>query len=213
MTTRRIVSPCLEPSKTILSSKFSGFSVGSEMLVANQYSFGEVHGVEVDQFLVSTAQRRLSYFQNMFPAYYDGDILPFPDNHFEVVASGHIIEHTRSPKLYLHECIRVLKSGGYLNLEFPHRYHIRELHTLLPSFEWLPRPLRNRVILLLSSRFSPLKDETKSRYRSIVDTNLQQISLGGVKQILRKLDHPAVVIQSTEMTPGIIRCVIQKGHV
>jgi SAM-dependent methyltransferase len=188
----------------------SGFSTGSEMIMARQFGFGEVYGVEVDPFLVEQTQKRLAYLPGMYPVYYDGDTLPYEDNLFDVITSGHVIEHTRLPALYMKELMRVLKPHGFISLEFPNRFHKRELHTGLFSFEWLPYPLRNGMIYLLSSRLSSLPPDKKSRYLSIVTTKLQQISLGGVKRMLRRSHHSFAIIHVARPAPGIIRCIIQK---
>ena len=189
----------------------SGCGAGSEMLAARQFGFGKIHGVEVDWFWVTLCQDRLSYFPSMYPVLYGGDYLPYADEQFEVVASGHVIEHTSNPSLYLRESMRILIPGGYLALEFPGRYHYRELHTQLPSFEWLPQLVRNAIIRVLSSDRSPLKPEAKSRYRSIITTNLQQISMMGVKRMLERSGYHHAIINSKTVAPGIIRCVIRKG--
>lgn len=190
----------------------SGFSVGSEMILARQFGFGKIYGVEVDPFLVEVCQQRLAYLPDMYPIYYTGDQLSYPDNQFDVVASGHVIEHTRDPKLYLAECMRVLRPGGYLSLEFPNRYHKIELHTGLHSFEWLPRFLRDAVLRLISSKISPLKPDVKLRYYSIVSTKLQQISLRGIRRMLKQIGVPCQILDSAEPMPGFIRVVIQKGQ-
>jgi ubiquinone/menaquinone biosynthesis C-methylase UbiE len=188
----------------------SGFSIGTEMIMARQFGFGLIHGVEVDPFLVEETQRRLSYLADMHPIYYDGDILPYTDDQFDVITSGHVIEHTRRPELYVSEMMRVLRKGGYISLEFPDRFHIIELHTRLFSFEWLPHRARNGMIHILASRFSPLPSSVKSRYHSIVSTNLQQISIGNVKKMLEGSRCPFVIVDLAKPAPGIIRCVIQK---
>lgn len=71
------------------------------------------------------------------------------------------------------------------------------------------RQVRNLVLLALSSRMSPLAAEVKSRYASIVGTNLQQISLGQVKRAIRQR-YQFAVPDSIEAAPGITRCIIQK---
>ena len=191
----------------------SGFAAGSEMIVARQFGFGKVYGVEVEQILTEACLIRLKYLPDMYPLHYDGDYLPYEDNQFNVIASGHVIEHTRDPELYLRECLRVLVPGGYLSLEFPNRYHTRELHTQLPSFEWLPRPIRNAIIRGLASERSPLQDNVKTRYRSIIDTNLQQISMSGIRRDLKRIGTPFTILDSVhvKVAPGVVRCVIQKG--
>lgn len=196
------------PASSLL---ISGFSAGSEMIAAKQLGFGEIYGVEVDPFLQKICQRRLIPFVGMYPILYDGKYLPFGKGKFSVVTSSHIIEHTLDPALYLFECMRVMKDGGYLFLEFPHRYHRIELHTQLPSIEWLPRPLRNTFLRALRSRYSPLAPDVKKGYNDILTTNLQQISLGGVKRMLRKTGYDSVVVHQIEVVSGIIRCVIRKA--
>jgi SAM-dependent methyltransferase len=188
----------------------SGYGMGSEMIMARQFGFGKVYGVEVEQILVDATKRRLAQFSDMYPSLYDGKILPYEDEQFNVVASGHVIEHTGDPRLYLQEVLRVLAPGGYLYLEFPHRYHIRELHTGLPSFEWLPQPLRNLALRILSSKISPLNEDVKLRYESIVTTNLQQISMGGVKRMLHTTGYSAKLIGSAQPALGIISSVIRR---
>lgn len=195
------------------SSRFfcSGFSLGSELIAARRFGFKYIFGVEVDLFLVSTAQKRLSYLDDMHLIYYGGNYLPFADEQFDVIASGHVIEHTGSPEIYLRECLRVLRPGGVINLEFPNRFHWKELHTGLPSFEWLPRVIRNRMIWLISSKISPLSAESKTRYTSIVTTGLQQISIGGIRKMMSESGYSCKIVGIQRPVPGFIRAVIQKG--
>jgi len=188
----------------------SGFSVGSEMIVARQFGFGKIYGVEVEQFCVNVCRSRLRNFSDMYLSLYDGDYLPYAAEQFGVIVSGHVIEHARNPNPYLQECMRVLVPSGYLFLEFPTRYHHKELHTGLPSFEWLPRAVRDIIVRVLSSRLSPLPADVQARYSSIITTCLQQISLSGIERLLKKANYTPIVLNSTKAAPGIIRCVIQK---
>jgi len=189
----------------------SGFSAGSEMIAARQSGFQQVYGVEVDPFLVSTTVTRTQYFDDFFPTLYDGQDLPFEDSTFAVVASGHIIEHTNDPFLYLCECLRVLKPGGYLALEFPNRFHRTELHTGLPSLEWLPMHIRNSLLKLITCKFSLLSLNIKNGYRSILGTNLKQISMGKVKSYVKKSGYNYSILRIDEVAPGVIRTAIRKN--
>lgn len=188
----------------------SGCGSGSEMLTARQFGFGSVYGVEVEEFWITICQRRLNYLANMHVAFYDGKVLPYQAAEFDVIASGHVIEHTEDPGLYLQECMRVLRPGGYLSLEFPNRYHHTELHTSLPSFEWLPRPIRNGALRLLTGKVSPLKAGAKKRYHDIIATQLKQISMSGVNRMLKRTNYSSTIVNSVRPMPGITRCVIQK---
>jgi ubiquinone/menaquinone biosynthesis C-methylase UbiE len=185
--------------------------MGSEMIMARQFGFVKIYGVEVDQILVDATKKRLRDYSDMYPVFYDGIVLPYEDGQFNVVASGHVIEHTSDPRFYMQEILRVLAPGGFLLLEFPHRYYIFELHTGLLSFEWLPRKLRNLVLLKLSSRFSPLSENVKQRYTSIVTTNLQQISMGGIMRMMHETGYSTKLLSRRQTAAGIISCVIYRN--
>jgi ubiquinone/menaquinone biosynthesis C-methylase UbiE len=188
----------------------SGYGAGSEMIAARQAGLGDIYGVEVENIWLSATKKRLKKTPRMYPSHYDGQTLPYPDAKFDIVISGHVIEHSHDPQTYLHECFRVLKCGGYLSLEFPSRYHHTELHTRLPSLEWLPKILRNSIIKILSSRISPLSKQAKEKYHSIVATNLHQISMYRIRAWMKSSKHPWTILNITKAAPGIVRCVIRK---
>lgn len=190
----------------------SGYGAGSEMIAARQAGLGEIHGVEVKKIWLEASKKRLASMPDFYPALYDGMHLPYPDGWFGMLMSGHVIEHTKDPQLYLHECMRVLAAGGYLSLEFPHRYHYTELHTQLPSLEWLPRNTRNIILGILSGRFSPLSAGAKARYASIISTGLQQISMAKIRKWLKSSGYPHTILDITKAAPGIIRCVIRRDR-
>lgn len=200
-------SEVFNPQSKIL---ISGCGSGSEMITARQFGFGAIYGVEVEEFWIKVCQSRLRYLPEMVPSHYDGENLPYSAGEFQVLASGHVIEHTANPERYLRECMRVLAPGGYLFLEFPNRYHHTELHTHLPSFEWLPRPIRNTILVGLSGKWSPLKKDVKRRYSDIVVTHLKQISVGGVNRMLKRIDGRYSILNSVRAMPGVTRCVIRR---
>lgn len=189
----------------------SGTAAGSEMLAARRAGFGEVHGTEVDALYVEVCRQRFRRTAGLFPILYEGNALPYDDEFFDLVLSGHIVEHTTDPFLYLTQHVRVLKRGGFLFLEFPTRFHHHELHTNTFSLEWLPRPVRNSALRALSGRLSPLTAETKRRLYTIVDTGLQQISLGGVRRWLRRIEPAAQLVHLSRPSPGVVRTVFRKG--
>jgi ubiquinone/menaquinone biosynthesis C-methylase UbiE len=199
-----------EEIKSFSKVLISGYSAGSEMIVARRFGFQEIYGVEVDSALFNATRIRLAGIPGMFPEVYDGAILPYQDGQFDLVLSGHIIEHTRSPKLYLSETMRVLKAGGFLYIEFPSRYHHTELHTGLFSFEWMPVFLRNLTLRLITSRISFLKPQVKSRYNSILLTGLQQVSRHDIFRLLHQMDIEFKELAHSKPAPGITRCLIQK---
>lgn len=51
--------------------------------------------------------------------YYDGQVLPFPDDSFEGVLSTQVLEHVPDPRSLLAEMYRVVKPGGWLVISLP----------------------------------------------------------------------------------------------
>lgn len=179
----------------------SGCSVGSEMIVARQYGFKEIYGVEVTKEYVVMAKQRLINDVSFHVDFYDGKILPYPNNFFSTVCSGHIIEHTISPFAYIKEHMRVLKRGGFFYIEFPHRYHYKELHTGLWSYEWLPLPVRN-YLLKKMFRKEPL-------YLNIL-SGVKPISIWQILLYCLFSLNICIPISIKRPVPGIIRMVIKK---
>jgi SAM-dependent methyltransferase len=191
----------------------SGMGAGGEMLVARERGAGTVYGVKVDPLSVELCRLRFEGLEGLFPWLYDGESLPFESASFDLVLSGHIIEHTRNPRSYLTELLRVLRPRGWLFLEFPTRFHWRELHTGLPSVEWLPRPVRNGILRMGAGRFSPLEESTKHKCRAIFGTELKQISTGRVRRWLAPGQDAATLADVVHPVPGVVRCLIRKGAI
>jgi SAM-dependent methyltransferase len=198
------------PESTRRRLLVSGCAAGSEMIVARKYGFQEVIGTEVVQEYVDISLQRLAGQDGFEVFFYDGKNLPFASNSFTAVVSGHIIEHTPSPYDYLTEHMRVIAPGGFLFLEFPNRYHLVELHTGLPSLEYLPRPLRSLGLRYCASRFSVFSAHKRKRYGDILRT-LQPVSVWQIKMYLRRMGyHDASVVHHYAPAPGYTRLLIVK---
>jgi SAM-dependent methyltransferase len=156
------------PDHSRSSILISGCAVGSEMILARRFGWRRVVGTEVNREYLSFAGKRLEKMDSAVIVHYDGDRLPFRDNAFSTIFSGHVIEHTHSPFKYFKEHLRVLQKGGYLFLEFPNRYNTVELHTNLPSVEYLPLWLRRVVLRYRSSKFSKYSELQRTHYKLIL---------------------------------------------
>ncbi|MCC6128797.1 MAG: class I SAM-dependent methyltransferase [Acidobacteria bacterium] len=199
------------PPEALASLLVSGCAVGSEALVGRQYGFATVTGTEVTPVYVEIARERFAGVPGFAFELYDGDHLPFPDRHFTAIASGHIIEHTRSPFDYLTEHLRVLRPGGFFFLEFPNRYHLMELHTNLPSVEYLPGPLRMAALRFLASSRSPVPPPRRKGYQAILGTDLKPMSVWQIKKYLRDSGIPgARIVHRYTPAPGFVRMVIAR---
>jgi SAM-dependent methyltransferase len=188
----------------------SGCAAGSEMIIARRYGFQEILGTEVAPEYVQITQRRLVNSNGFGVVLYDGHRLPFSDDTFTAIASGHIIEHTPSPYDYLKEHMRVLAPGGFFFLEFPSRYHLVELHTGLPSLEYLPRGLRLLGLRYCASEFSIFSPNKRRLYESIRRT-LQPVSVWQIKlYLLMMREWKPRVIHHYSPVRGYTRLLITK---
>ena len=186
----------------------SGCAAGSEMVVAREYGFKDIYGTEVQPYLVEICAERLMGIDGFHVVLYDGNRVPYTDNFFTAIVSGHIIEHTPSPYEYLREHMRVLAPGGVMFLEFPYRYHPVELHTNLPSLEYLPYPLRNWALRFRASRFSSYTPQQRFYYNEIL-RDIRPMSLWQIKWFLFKMGQGAV-IHHTIPAPGFMRVLVRK---
>jgi SAM-dependent methyltransferase len=82
--------------------------------------------------------------------------LPFADGSFDVVVLNEVIEHVQDDGATLREAGRVLAPGGICVVFAPNRLYPFETHGIylrrryifgnIPLVNWLPRPLRNRLV-------------------------------------------------------------------
>ena len=76
-------------------------------------------------------------------------ILPFDDDHFDVVLSNHVIEHVgdaQQQALHLAEIRRVLRPDGTGYLAVPCRWMLVEPHFRLPFLSWLPQGMADAYV-------------------------------------------------------------------
>ena len=77
--------------------------------------------------------------------------LPFPDRHFDIVISNHVIEHvgdSEAKRHYLREMRRVLRPDGIAYLAVPNRWMVVEPHYRLAFLSWVPRGWRTHCLRL-----------------------------------------------------------------
>ncbi|PYR67071.1 MAG: hypothetical protein DMF87_19025 [Acidobacteria bacterium] len=92
-------------------------SGGAAYLLALRERGWEVHGVEVSAELAQHARETFGLDVRTGPA--ETQLLAFPDNHFDLVAMWHVLEHLSDPAAVLTQIRRILKPGGRLMLELP----------------------------------------------------------------------------------------------
>ena len=85
-----------------------------------------------------------------------GEHLPFRDGTFDVVVLNEVIEHVADDAATMREAMRILGEGGRIVVYAPNRLYPFETHGIyvgkrfifgnIPFINWLPNPLRNRLV-------------------------------------------------------------------
>lgn len=91
-----------------------GTAGGSFLAVAQKRGW-QVYGVEPNRWLCDWAKKH--YGIHIEAGTLDG--LKYPDGFFDVITMWDVIEHVPDPSAVLKQCHRLLKSGGYIYLNYP----------------------------------------------------------------------------------------------
>jgi ubiquinone/menaquinone biosynthesis C-methylase UbiE len=80
---------------------------------------GEVifHGVDVAELGVERARKKM--IKNANFSVYDGAVIPFEDNYFDLAISTFVFEHLVKPEVIFKEMSRVVRTGGYIVIACP----------------------------------------------------------------------------------------------
>lgn len=115
-----------------------GAAYGTKLLSS---SVAKIIGIDIDKKAIERANSKYGTANCEFKVY-DGRVLPFADNIFDIVVSFQVIEHIKDDKLFVSEAWRVLKKSGIFILATPNRalrlpsgvdpwnvYHVREYYS------------------------------------------------------------------------------------
>ncbi|MGD9892444.1 MAG: class I SAM-dependent methyltransferase [Dehalococcoidia bacterium] len=112
----------------------------------------EAYGMDVDPPRVQEGRRR--GIGNLLLA--AAESLPFAAGTFDVIVLNEVIEHVRDDRATLREALRILRPGGSVVIFAPNRLYPFETHGVylgkryvfgnIPLVNWLPNPVRNRVV-------------------------------------------------------------------
>ncbi len=67
------------------------------------------YGIDTNAFFIKEIQR-----DGYNVSLYDGNIIPFEDNRFDICGSFTVLEHVKDPELFIRENVRVTRKGGYI---------------------------------------------------------------------------------------------------
>jgi SAM-dependent methyltransferase len=195
----KIATPKSKNGKILVS----GCSVGEELQALMDFGYENLFGTEIDDVYLEICKNRFP--DKVEVAKVTGEKLPFPTAFFSAVFSAHIVEHTTNPRLYIQECLRCLKPGGLLYLEFPTRFNLIELHTRTISFEWMPLETRKSLLKFLST-YTPLQ-KYHLKFESVLNT-LQPISKGMILRFAKSAGYK-VRLEGRKRISGIERMTLR----
>lgn len=131
---------CYQYVKTIIPQQSTvldlgcGDGYGTQILAKN---VEKIIGIDIDPLIIEKAREK--YDAGVDFAVYEGNLIPYQDETFDVITSFQVIEHVTDVDLFLSEIQRVLKSKGVAYISTPNRlyrlnpgdkpwniYHLRE---------------------------------------------------------------------------------------
>ena len=120
-----------------------------------------------DQFLRAGSEARGQVYQGLDieDCDFEKDTFPVLDESIDVALAYSVIEHLRDPSIFLSECLRVLKPGGFLILEAPN-WHFSQRGFFDDFTHVRPYSPHSLCGLLRSFKFDPLLDVPNLRCRS-----------------------------------------------
>jgi SAM-dependent methyltransferase len=190
-----------------------GSSFGGECFVALELGASTCTGLEIrENFTIKSREIEAGLNLDRKVDFITFDGKHFPCDGFDLVISGHVIEHTPNPKQHLMECMTVLNPGGFIYLEFPTRYNWIELHTSLVGFEYLPKYLKNWINAILANYGKYVKkNEEYAQLRNSMKGN-NQVSTIQVRLFLFKLRlrtrKKFKIRNKSRPATGIVRLII-----
>lgn len=121
----------------------------------------------------------------------DGEKLPFPENHFDIIMSFGLLEHFENPSKAISEMVRVLKPGGLFFADIvPDRFSVQTFGNFfngLASFSyWTIKGKPGMGLKKASRNFNPLYLENSISYKKY----LKIMEKAGLKNLQVRGNRP-----------------------
>jgi SAM-dependent methyltransferase len=130
--------------------------------------------------------------------------LPFRDGAFDVVVLNEVIEHVRDDRATVAEALRVIREGGHVVIFAPNRLFPFETHGVylgkryvfgnIPLVNWLPGPLRRRLVP--HARAYTKRDIRETYARLPVDVRTETYVYPGFDNIIARHQRLGAVLRS-----------------
>lgn len=104
---------------------------------------------------------------------YDGIHMPFSDKQFDIGWSNAVIEHVGDIDAQLNFIKEIVRVSKIVFLTTPNKYFLFEVHTRIPLLHMLPKPIFDRILVLLNKKWA-------------TGDYMHLLSIGDMKRILRK---------------------------
>ena len=136
-----------------------------------------------DQFLRAGVEARGQLYTGLDigDCDFEKDTLPVSGASIDTALAYSVIEHLRDPSVFLNECLRVLKPGGFIILEAPN-WHFSHRGFFDDFTHVRPYSPQSLCGLLRSFKFTPLLDVPNLRCRSrFAYTNRYRYRLAAIR--------------------------------
>lgn len=148
-----------------------GCGIGLTLSIVSQV-FPNSVGCDIDRDAIKATKAILKEVGVKIPVIlYDGKLLPFKDNSFDIVISIEVIEHAENPDLMLKEIRRILKPDGILHITTANKWWPREPHFKLFLLSYLPKNFADLYVRLSGKGedYGGIKLPSYGKFRSMVD--------------------------------------------
>lgn len=135
------------------------FGCGDGRFTAFIGEFGNTSGVELSEETVNRSNLKYPWVK-----FLQGDCISMevPKEKYDIVISQEVIEHVWEQDVYLRQCHKMLKPGGYIILTTPNK----RILNLMKTSNWSNQPIENIITfqkikhIINKSNFKIIKSET-----------------------------------------------------
>ena len=145
--------------------------------------YEDIWGVDVscDEKIINNFLINICKIKSQRIFNYDGDILPFTKNKFDLIVSQQVLEHIsfENKRKTINEISRVMKLNSYAYFQIPHSFVPYEAHTKTWFIHWLPRKISIFVYKIIKKNHKFYKDHlflmSPKKYKKILSEQIGEI--------------------------------------
>lgn len=139
---KKDLTPDLHPELVQLIKKYApgkyvlevGYGTGGDLVALSKENF-LCFGIEASKIAHEHAQK--NFPKSVKTVYGNAEKMPWKDNSFHLIYHQGVLEHFKNPKKFLTEHHRVLKKGGVIIIDVPHKWNVYTLFRIIQSYKGL----------------------------------------------------------------------------